>query len=183
MGGYTTPPCQGNRQPIVHLFEWPWADIAKECEEYLGPKGFCGIQVSPPNEHIQGSQWWTRYQPVSYKLDSRSGSRSDFESMVKRCKAVGVNVFVDGVINHMSGLDGVGTGTAGSSYNGGSQDYPGVPISTCQDLMVLGLAQQEVLITEVVRTILGFRSPIQTSTNLFATSRTMVTLRKLGTAT
>merc|ERR1712123_91200 len=129
MGGYTTPPCQGNRQPIVHLFEWPWADIANECEEYLGPKGFCGIQVSPPNEHIQGSQWWTRYQPVSYKLDSRSGSRSDFESMVKRCKAVGVNVFVDGVINHMSGLDGVGTGTAGSSYNGGSQDYPGVPFS------------------------------------------------------
>ena len=46
--GYTSPPCQGNRQPIVHLFEWPWKDIAKECEEHLGPKGYCGVQVVYP---------------------------------------------------------------------------------------------------------------------------------------
>ena len=44
--GYTAPPCQGNRQPIVHLFEWPWDDIAKECEEHLGPLGYCGVQVT-----------------------------------------------------------------------------------------------------------------------------------------
>ena len=30
---------------IVHLFEWPWDAIARECEEVLGPKGFCGVQV------------------------------------------------------------------------------------------------------------------------------------------
>ena len=35
---YTDPRCQGDRQVIVHLFEWPWADIAEECESYLGPK-------------------------------------------------------------------------------------------------------------------------------------------------
>ena len=35
---YNNPPCQGNRQPIVHLFEWPWDDIAQECEQFLGPK-------------------------------------------------------------------------------------------------------------------------------------------------
>ena len=29
------------------------------------------LQVSPPNEHIQGPTWWTRYQPVSYKMESR----------------------------------------------------------------------------------------------------------------
>ena len=28
-------------------------------------------KVSPPNEHIQGPTWWTRYQPVSYKMESR----------------------------------------------------------------------------------------------------------------
>jgi hypothetical protein len=32
----------------------------RECEEVLGPKGFCGVQVSPPMEHIQGGQWWVR---------------------------------------------------------------------------------------------------------------------------
>ena len=44
--GYTSPPCQGKRQPIVHLFEWPWDDIATECEEHLGPLGYCGVQVT-----------------------------------------------------------------------------------------------------------------------------------------
>ena len=34
--------------------------VCRECEEVLGPKGFCGVQVSPPEEHIQGGQWWTR---------------------------------------------------------------------------------------------------------------------------
>ena len=51
---YTQPQCQGNRQVVVHLFEWNWTDIANECENYLGPKGFCAVQVSPPMEHIQG---------------------------------------------------------------------------------------------------------------------------------
>ena len=36
--GYTDPPCQGDRHVIVHLFEWPWDDIADECESFLGPK-------------------------------------------------------------------------------------------------------------------------------------------------
>ena len=38
---------------FVHLFEWSWADIAQECEDWLGPKGFNAVQISPPNEHIQ----------------------------------------------------------------------------------------------------------------------------------
>lgn len=35
----------GDRTTIVHLFEWKWPDIAKECENFLGPKGFAGVQV------------------------------------------------------------------------------------------------------------------------------------------
>jgi len=41
---------------FVHLFEWSWDDIAKECG-YLGEKGYAAVQVSPPNEHIQGPEW------------------------------------------------------------------------------------------------------------------------------
>lgn len=29
----------------VHLFQWKWRDIAKECEEYLGPNGFGAVRV------------------------------------------------------------------------------------------------------------------------------------------
>lgn len=34
------------RSTMVHLFEWKWDDIADECERFLGPKGFAGVQVS-----------------------------------------------------------------------------------------------------------------------------------------
>ena len=30
---------------IVHLFEWKFDDIAKECENFLGPKGYDAVQV------------------------------------------------------------------------------------------------------------------------------------------
>ncbi|GAA6172461.1 hypothetical protein NBRC116592_21310 [Colwellia sp. KU-HH00111] len=108
------------RTTFVHLFEWNWQDIAQECEDYLGPKGYAAVQVSPPNEHIQGSPWWTRYQPVSYQLESRGGNRGQFIDMVNRCKAVGVDIYVDAVINHMA--NGSGTGVAGSNY--GNKNYP-----------------------------------------------------------
>ena len=35
----------GNRTTIVHLFEWRWNDIADECERFLGPAGYGGVQV------------------------------------------------------------------------------------------------------------------------------------------
>lgn len=34
-----------DRSGIVHLFEWKWDDIAAECERFLGPNGFAGVQV------------------------------------------------------------------------------------------------------------------------------------------
>lgn len=113
---------QGEATTFVHLFEWSWPDIATECETFLGPKGYAAVQVSPPNEHITGDTWWTRYQPVSYELVSRGGNRAEFADMVSRCSAAGVDVYVDAVINHMA--HGSGQGVAGNSYgNKQYQDY------------------------------------------------------------
>ena len=65
----------GAKDVIVHLFEWPWASVANECTTRLGPKGFGGVQVSPPQEHVvlpgSGYPWWQDYQPVSYQLNTR----------------------------------------------------------------------------------------------------------------
>ncbi|HYW49477.1 MAG TPA: alpha-amylase family glycosyl hydrolase, partial [Gemmatimonadaceae bacterium] len=115
---------------FVHLFEWRWNDIARECEVFLGPRGYKGIQISPPSEHaiIRNAgaffPWWQRYQTVSYKLDqSRSGTGAELASMVTRCKAVGVDVYADVVINHMTA--GSGTGSAGTVYT--KYSYPSVP--------------------------------------------------------
>lgn len=35
----------GDRTTMVHLFEWKFNDIAKECENFLGPNGYGGVQV------------------------------------------------------------------------------------------------------------------------------------------
>ncbi|WP_349342136.1 alpha-amylase family glycosyl hydrolase [Marinobacter sp. MA] len=118
----TLPMKQAQAGVFVHLFEWKWSDVAQECENFLGPKGFSAVQVSPPQEHIQGGAWWTRYQPVSYQLNSRSGDSSAFSDMVQRCNAAGVDVYADAVINHMA--NGSGTGTAGSYYDSGSFSFP-----------------------------------------------------------
>jgi len=115
---------------MVHLFEWSHAAIAEECEKMLGPKKWGAVQVSPPTENrLVGGQWWERYQPISYKLENRSGNHQEFADMVRRCNAVGVRTFVDVIPNHMCGGGGSGTGSGGTFFDAGSLDFPGVPYS------------------------------------------------------
>lgn len=42
---YNDPHYAPGRETMVHLFEWKWNDIAKECEQFLGPMGYGGVQV------------------------------------------------------------------------------------------------------------------------------------------
>nr|CDJ87398.1 Glycosyl hydrolase and Alpha-amylase domain containing protein [Haemonchus contortus] len=128
-----------NKQTMVHLFEWKWPDIAAECENFLQHYGYGAVQISPPNDHILLSQdndmpWWVRYQPVSYKLASRSGNEAQFKDMVERCNKVGVRIIVDVVMNHMVGVgqkSGVNgrCSSAGSTFDGtdGVESFPDVP--------------------------------------------------------
>ncbi|UNO42454.1 alpha-amylase family protein [Streptomyces sp. MST-110588] len=134
----TAPP--GDKDVTAVLFEWRFDSVAKECKNVLGPAGYGYVQVSPPQEHIQGPQWWTSYQPVSYKIAGRLGDRAAFSRMVAACHTAGVKVVADTVINHMT--SGSGTGTGGSPYT--KYDYPGtysrpdlddctVPVSNYRD--------------------------------------------------
>uniref|UniRef100_A0A6E8VQX1 Alpha-amylase n=1 Tax=Anopheles coluzzii TaxID=1518534 RepID=A0A6E8VQX1_ANOCL len=119
------------RQVMVHLFEWTFDAIAEECEQILGPAGYGGVQVSPINEYViaPNRPWWERYQPISYIINSRSGSEHQFATMVRRCQLAGVRVYVDVVVNHMAapGADVPLFGTAGSPSNPGDREYPAVP--------------------------------------------------------
>src|SRR6266480_3589666 len=113
---------------FVHPFEWKWPDIAAECENVLGPAGFKAVQISPPQEHsVQPPTypWSERYQPVSYSIArSRSGTGAEFADMVQRCKAVGVDIYVDAVINHMTNYPSPGVGSDGTAYT--KYNYPGL---------------------------------------------------------
>ncbi|TEB26677.1 glycoside hydrolase [Coprinellus micaceus] len=104
-----------SKKVIVQMFGWNWDSIAAECTNFLGPEGYGFVQVSPPSEHITGSQWWTDYQPVSYTLTSKRGSRDQFRNMVNTCKNAGVGIIADTIWNHMAGIDS-GTGIGGSSF-------------------------------------------------------------------
>lgn len=120
------------RNTIVHLFEWKWNDIARECEEFLAPHGFAGVQVSPVSENVivHNRPWWERYQPLSYKLTTRSGNEQEFADMCRRCNAVGIRIYVDVILNHMAADQGqTATGTAGSLSEPGLKVYPAVPYS------------------------------------------------------
>ena len=122
-----------SRVAFVHLFEWKWTDVARECETYLGPKKFTAVQISPPSEHNwvttgDGAPypWWMRYQTVSYRLDrSRSGTRAEFIDMVNRCNAAGVAIYADAVINHMTATSGTVSSAGPSTWDVSS--YPHVP--------------------------------------------------------
>ncbi|GGP43233.1 alpha-amylase [Saccharothrix coeruleofusca] len=111
----------GSKDVTATLFQWPFDRVAAECTTSLGPKGYGFVEVSPATEHIQGSQWWTSYQPVSYRIAGRLGDETAFRNMVGTCHAAGVKVIADAVVNHMSA--GSGTGTGGSGYR--KYDYPG----------------------------------------------------------
>nr|CAH7746061.1 unnamed protein product [Callosobruchus chinensis] len=118
------------RNSIVQLFEWRWDDIANECEKFLGPKGFAGVQISPPSENviINARPWWERYQPLSYHLKTRSGNLAALKDMIRRCNKAGIRVYPDLVINHMSATGG--TGTAGNNCDPKSRSYPAVPFGS-----------------------------------------------------
>ncbi|CAA7263967.1 unnamed protein product [Cyclocybe aegerita] len=145
----------GSKSVIVQMFEWNWDSIASECTNFLGPAGYGFVQVSPPAEHISGSQWWTDYQPVSYILTSKRGDRSQFSRMISACHAAGVGVIVDTIFNHMAGVQS-GTGVAGSSFT--HYNYPGIYQS--QDFHHCGLTSNDDIADY------GNRQQVQTSSDV-----------------
>ncbi|KAH8144873.1 uncharacterized protein LAJ45_11143 [Morchella importuna] len=102
----------GQKGGIVELFGWPYNDIASECS-FLGKAGYMGVKIWPPTEHVWGSNyyetdnqfrpWYFVYQPVSYRLHSRMGTRAELRAMIQACRTAGVRVYADAVANHMVG--------------------------------------------------------------------------------
>lgn len=105
-------PTDGQKGAIVELFGWPYNDIAQECT-FLSKAGYMGLKIWPPQEHVFGTHyyepdgqfrpWYFAYQPVSYRLQSRQGSRDELRAMIQTCRKQGVRVYFDAVINHMTG--------------------------------------------------------------------------------
>ncbi|MGL5808826.1 MAG: alpha-amylase [Nocardioides sp.] len=111
---------------LANLWHWNWPSVAKECTDVLGPAGYGGVQVSPPQDSLKRTElgngsdtilhpWWEVYQPASYQLNGRMGTPRQFKEMVRTCRKAGVKVYVDVIINHM-------TGQGSLSYSGVSYE-------------------------------------------------------------
>ncbi|KAG9397163.1 Alpha amylase catalytic domain [Carpediemonas membranifera] len=100
----------GQKGAVVELFMWPHMDVAKECEA-IGKAGYLGVKISPTNEYVMSTQpfnnelnpWYFAYQPTSYILEGRGGTRDQLRTMITECRKQGVRVYADAVINHMTG--------------------------------------------------------------------------------
>ena len=100
----------GKKGAIVELFGWPDDDIAQECK-HIAEAGYLGVKVFPHQEQVMSTQpfenelnpWYFMYQPVSYRLQGRMGTRSQLRNMIKTCRSYGLRVYADAVVNHMSG--------------------------------------------------------------------------------
>ncbi|CAM4194660.1 alpha-amylase family protein [Nocardia ninae] len=117
------------RDVIAQMFGWNWRSIGHECQATLGKLGYSAVQTSPPEEHSlwpdKGFPWWQSYSAVSYKLDSRFGTRDELAAMVRSCHEAGVQVYVDAVINNMSATTDCSIGSALTPYC--HYWYPAVP--------------------------------------------------------
>ncbi|NDU73135.1 alpha-amylase [Actinomadura sp. DSM 109109] len=119
----------------ANLWEWNWPSVAAACTDHLGPAGYGAVQVAPPAESVSlastgdgAHPWWEVYQPVSYGLTSRLGTREQFSAMVAACHGAGVRVYVDAVVNHMAGRNNtVNTTYGGSTFDPPGFAYPAVP--------------------------------------------------------
>ena len=54
-GYYGNYHCEAGRDVMVHLFEWTWESVAEECETFLGPNNYCGVQVLPICKSLHSS--------------------------------------------------------------------------------------------------------------------------------
>src|SRR5690606_13673861 len=119
----------------ANLWEWNWRSVARACTDHLGPAGYGAVQVAPPAESVSLADssegphpWWEVYQPVSYGLTSRPGTRAEFAAMVTACHNAGVRVYVAAVINHMACHNNtVNTTYGGSTFDRAGFSYPAVP--------------------------------------------------------
>lgn len=80
----------GQKGAIVEMFGWNYEDLEQECES-IGKMGYMGIKIFPAMESVfsyewpqngELNPWWFYYQPVSYKMHGRHGTRDQLRKMI-----------------------------------------------------------------------------------------------------
>ncbi|CAF3996674.1 unnamed protein product [Rotaria sordida] len=101
----------GQKGAIAKMFGWTHKDVKEKCE-FLGKAGYLGVKLFPVHEQLMSIQpfenamnlWYFMYQPVSYNLDGRMGTREELHDLIQICRSYGARVYIDAVLNHFTGV-------------------------------------------------------------------------------
>jgi glycosidase len=86
---------------ILHLFQWKLKDIIPHLQK-IKEQGFNSIQVSPLQQNKEGDEWWKIYQPLSFSIGNKYGSKEDLIELCKEANTYGIKIIVDVVCNHVA---------------------------------------------------------------------------------
>lgn len=91
---------------ILNLFNVN-LDYIRENMSLIKSQGFDAVQISPVQEskHEDSNEWWMFYQPISFEVGNKLGSKKDLENLCIEASKNGIIVVSDAVINHLAGAD------------------------------------------------------------------------------
>ena len=86
-------------EKILHLLHYKYTDIIKEIKE-IKNSGWTVIQTAPPQESSKGYEWWRDYQPLSFKIGNRHGTKEELKELCVAANKIGIKIIVDVVLRH-----------------------------------------------------------------------------------
>ena len=100
-----------NPGPIFHAFSWNTSKVLGELE-YIKNAGFKAIQLSPLQpigSSDSGKAWYDVYQPRGFTIASNGqspiGNRNSLIELTTAANAMGIDIMVDVVCNHLANVD------------------------------------------------------------------------------
>ena len=89
---------------ILHCFNWILKDVEENMHK-IKKSGFNAIQIGPIQECKEGNEHWKLYQPLSFTIGNRLGTKEDYIRLCEKAHELDIKVYVDVVLRHMAGKD------------------------------------------------------------------------------
>jgi glycosidase len=93
-----------NREIIAHCFLWDLKSITKEIDNFK-ECGYSSIQISPIQPCKDGNEWWCDYQPLSFTIGNRHGTKEDLNELTTEAHKRGIKIICDVVLRHTAGTN------------------------------------------------------------------------------
>jgi len=93
-----------NRKIIGHFFQWKLKDITNNLNK-IKECGYNAVQITPIQPCKEGGEFWTYYQPLSFEIGNRTGTKEDLIELCYEANKIGIDIIVDVVLRHTAGTN------------------------------------------------------------------------------